>query len=220
MPIELECSGCGKTLRVPDEHAGKQARCPGCKTVLTVPSPPHDFAPLPSENFPPDSGTSWHVRTADGQSYGPIDGAELQRWIREGRVAADAQVRREGETQWQWASSLFPALAGQPAAAASDNPFAFLGSDDGTKSVTERRRVKPHRGTLLLTFAIIGLVCCGFFSIAAWAMAQGDLAEIRSGRMDRRGEGITQASWIMGIIGTALLVLGFFAGFFVTLAGI
>ena len=36
MPIEFQCS-CGKTLRVRDEAAGKQAKCPACQKVLTVP---------------------------------------------------------------------------------------------------------------------------------------------------------------------------------------
>jgi len=38
MPITLKC-GCGKYLKVRDELAGKRARCPGCGTILPVPSP-------------------------------------------------------------------------------------------------------------------------------------------------------------------------------------
>ncbi len=38
MPIEFLCSGCQHQLRVADETAGKQARCPNCSTVLTVPA--------------------------------------------------------------------------------------------------------------------------------------------------------------------------------------
>ena len=37
MPIEFECPGCRNRLRVPDEHAGKQARCPECSFVSQVP---------------------------------------------------------------------------------------------------------------------------------------------------------------------------------------
>jgi hypothetical protein len=37
MPIELTCDGCGRQLRVPDEHAGKQARCPVCGKILPIP---------------------------------------------------------------------------------------------------------------------------------------------------------------------------------------
>src|SRR6266852_5163870 len=38
MAIVFQC-GCGKQLQVRDDLAGKKARCPGCGTVLAVPSP-------------------------------------------------------------------------------------------------------------------------------------------------------------------------------------
>jgi len=38
MPIEFRCTQCQKLLRVPDETAGRQAKCPACDTVLTIPS--------------------------------------------------------------------------------------------------------------------------------------------------------------------------------------
>jgi predicted RNA-binding Zn-ribbon protein involved in translation (DUF1610 family) len=34
--IEFNCSSCGTTLRVPDEHLGKQARCPNCQNLNVV----------------------------------------------------------------------------------------------------------------------------------------------------------------------------------------
>ena len=37
MPINFGCPGCGKTLRVGDENAGKLARCPDCGAVATIP---------------------------------------------------------------------------------------------------------------------------------------------------------------------------------------
>lgn len=36
MPIDSQCSGCGKTLRVNDEFVGRKARCPVCGTVYVV----------------------------------------------------------------------------------------------------------------------------------------------------------------------------------------
>jgi hypothetical protein len=38
MPIGFRC-GCGKQLQVRDDLAGKKARCPGCGTILAIPSP-------------------------------------------------------------------------------------------------------------------------------------------------------------------------------------
>ncbi|MBX3414890.1 MAG: hypothetical protein KF708_19555 [Pirellulales bacterium] len=37
MPIEFRCTNCEKLLRVPDETAGRQAKCPACDTVLAIP---------------------------------------------------------------------------------------------------------------------------------------------------------------------------------------
>ncbi len=55
MPIEFRCTQCAKLLRTGDDTAGKKARCPGCQTILTVPSgeqPPPRQAPPPQ----PESG--------------------------------------------------------------------------------------------------------------------------------------------------------------------
>jgi len=37
MAIEFKCPGCQKSLRVADAAAGKQARCPGCGSIMMVP---------------------------------------------------------------------------------------------------------------------------------------------------------------------------------------
>ena len=39
MPISMRCPQCGKKLNAPDSAAGKRARCPQCKTIVTLPSP-------------------------------------------------------------------------------------------------------------------------------------------------------------------------------------
>ena len=37
MPVDFQC-GCGRWLRVGDEHAGSQAKCPYCARVVEVPA--------------------------------------------------------------------------------------------------------------------------------------------------------------------------------------
>jgi LSD1 subclass zinc finger protein len=37
MNIELKCHGCESLLKVDTVHAGKQARCPSCQTVNSIP---------------------------------------------------------------------------------------------------------------------------------------------------------------------------------------
>jgi hypothetical protein len=38
MSLDLECSSCGRKLRVPESALGKKVRCPGCKKTFTVPA--------------------------------------------------------------------------------------------------------------------------------------------------------------------------------------
>ena len=55
MPIEFQCQQCGKILRVGDETAGKQARCPECGMVQPIPaagSAPATPPPIPDFNQP------------------------------------------------------------------------------------------------------------------------------------------------------------------------
>jgi len=145
MPIEVTCSSCQKRLRVPDHAAGKKIRCPKCRGVLNVPAAGAGAA----------AGTMWHVRTEEGETYGPIPESELDEWVTEGRVTGDSQILKEGSDQWQWASDKFPQLseeqaaatppsvsepAAAPAPAAPAGPFDFGAADKGTSSVASRTR--------------------------------------------------------------------------------
>ena len=44
MSIEFRCTQCGRILRVGDDAAGRQAQCPECKAIATVPSPGAQFS--------------------------------------------------------------------------------------------------------------------------------------------------------------------------------
>ncbi len=52
MPITFAC-GCGKTLRVKDEHAGRWVRCPGCQETAIVPEAEPEPAFEVVEDTPP-----------------------------------------------------------------------------------------------------------------------------------------------------------------------
>jgi len=38
VPIEIQCPGCQKKLKVAEKFAGKKAKCPGCQGVLEIPA--------------------------------------------------------------------------------------------------------------------------------------------------------------------------------------
>ncbi|TWT83576.1 hypothetical protein CA13_50420 [Planctomycetes bacterium CA13] len=48
MPIPLKCQ-CGKTLKIPDNLAGKAVKCPGCASVLKVPASRTAVASQPAQ---------------------------------------------------------------------------------------------------------------------------------------------------------------------------
>ena len=65
--IRFNCEKCGTAIQVPDEHAGKQGRCPGCKAVVTIPSP---AAGLPTPPAPPQTPPAPEI-VSPPLAYGP-----------------------------------------------------------------------------------------------------------------------------------------------------
>ncbi|MDA1052059.1 MAG: DUF4190 domain-containing protein [Planctomycetota bacterium] len=211
MAIETICKGCARKLRVGDEYAGRKARCPHCKTVYDVPAASNDGP------FELSVGTSdlWLLRTKDGAVYGPASKSDLDGWVREGRIDAGSQVRMEGEATWRPASALYPSLLPKTAPNASPLASEPTYSAPVANPYTSPRAAgrsagpyRPHRGGMILTFGIVGVLCCQIFSIAAWVMGHADMKEINAGSMDPEGRGLTQAGMIIGIVGTILFVLG------------
>ena len=64
----------------------------------------------------------------------------------------------------------------------------------------------PHRGTMILVFGILAIagVIPIVFGPMAWVMGNGDLKQIRSGRMDPEGESNTNIGRILGMVATIL----------------
>jgi DNA-directed RNA polymerase subunit M/transcription elongation factor TFIIS len=57
-----------------------------------------------------DPSKVWYVRPRTGGEFGPADGALMQRWLVEGRVASDSLVWREGWVDWKNAGLVFSDL--------------------------------------------------------------------------------------------------------------
>lgn len=56
MAIEFNCVQCQKLLRTGDDTAGKQAKCPECGTVMTIPAAPAAGMDLPPSPLPSAGG--------------------------------------------------------------------------------------------------------------------------------------------------------------------
>jgi hypothetical protein len=209
MPIETICQTCARKLRVADEYAGKRARCPQCNTIYIVPGTPAavtndlvqtHYAPRPDSD-------KWQVRTPDGRVYGPVLKRELDEWVSEGRVPAEAYLQRESDPTWQPATALYPHLQSGSGLQASNNPF--VDSPAASPFVAQGAMGhKPHRGATILVLALLSFLCCPLLAPVAWIMGHSDLREMRAGQMDASGLPLTQAGMILGIISTILSALG------------
>jgi hypothetical protein len=69
-----------------------------------------DFLLPPGAPAAPQSRTSapWHLQFSTGQQLGPLDDSILQQWLGEGRIGPDDLLWREGWSQWQSVSAVFP----------------------------------------------------------------------------------------------------------------
>jgi len=196
MQIESKCPGCGRTLRVPAEHAGKPARCPVCNAIYDVPA-----APAAAEE-PADAANRWSLRIPEGQTFGPVPRAVLDRWVAEGRVGDDCRVMVESDGVWRDAAAVYPELAPPAIAQTADDPAAAVpGTPAPLTSAGHARIVNPHRGGLILTLGILSWALgCAVFGVMAWVMGSNDLRDMRIGSMDAQGRGLTQAGQIIGMI--------------------
>ena len=202
MPIETTCPGCGRKLQVGDEHAGKQARCPLCNEIYSV----------PATSGPRGEGgdaSQWRMRTPEGQTYGPVSKADLDGWVAEGRVSADCMLSSDVNPNWVNADAIYPALA------------EIRQQTPVTASRPTERFVDGHRGGLILALGIISwVVGCPIFGICAWVMGSADLREMRAGRMDSSGTGLTQAGQIIGMLHALLTIVVIVVFVFLLLLGV
>ena len=199
----MTCGACGTT----NADADNASRCSNCRHPLV-------------------GGAARYYIAQGDQVSGPFSYDAMSRFVSQGKLQSSMQVSLEGGA-WIPAGSC-PELFAQPGGGVRPAPqraAAVGGGQPGSRRVPQsvedvfddarpgdrrRRRVRlePHRGGTVLTLGILGLVICLICGIIAWVMGAGDLRKMREGRMDRSGQGTTQAGMICGIIGTILGALG------------
>ncbi|HHN47239.1 MAG TPA: hypothetical protein ENN09_07340, partial [Planctomycetes bacterium] len=99
--MQLQCPGCSKPLKVPDELAGKNVKCPACQTVIAVPAPQSgDDLTIEGVTTPPVPGTSGpkkpqqlsKKRFGAKRAGGKKELAEFQKQRAHGRSEPQAQA--------------------------------------------------------------------------------------------------------------------------------
>ncbi|MEC7978735.1 MAG: hypothetical protein VXY82_00180 [Planctomycetota bacterium] len=202
MSIEIQCNGCHSNLRVPDEHAGKQARCPKCGTIQTIPGAATPF-PSPASETTDFRLDQWYIRTPEGVEYGPVPRVELDQWVSESRLSAESRIRRATET-WMPATTLYPELP-------SVSPKRYQ-SGDLLSAHPSNVYAESHRGALILILGIFGLLLtCPILSIMAWVMGAKDLAMMKSGVMDPAGRDMTRVGYFLGLFWSMICIVAMVA---------
>ena len=139
----------------------------------------------------------FYFKSNDGEEYGPISASDVREWQNQGRMNNESLVRYSNSRDWKPLSD-----------------FSELNSLTPTPTRTPTRTqqggqdFQPHRGSMILTFGIIGVACCFPFGIAAWVMGHSDIKSIDSGVMDPSGRSMTNGGKICGIISVIITVLG------------
>jgi hypothetical protein len=229
MPSTISCPSCRRSLRLPEEYIGRQVQCPGCRHAFAAaadPAPvaaPADLPPV--ADAPPVAAPAELPPAAKAQ---PVPQEEPP--PRRPRYEDDEPERPRRRRRPRYADDAEPCpYCGEPLSLDADycpnckHDLAEEYEVDYRPWEEEgevRRDCDPHRGGVVLTLGIAGLVlavptfCCPVvalagvgMSVAAWILGHGDLRRMRRGVVDPDGRGSTQAGMICGIIGTIIGVL-------------
>lgn len=143
LAIETICSGCSKRLSVPEEHAGKQARCPVCSQLYTVPYPREVSgsavgradenamreAAQNAQGFgPPTRAEVFWMQANDGTVYGPAERSTLSRWFDEGRVGPGYKIREGEYGAWRDCEAYRPSSRAASFPSSASSPAGTSGS--------------------------------------------------------------------------------------------
>ncbi len=155
--IVVTCPHCQKQLKAPSDRIGRAAKCPQCQqsfvmgegtkvggsaSGIAIATPVSGIGkanppapPVPPVNKPaaapiaaPAVAPKWTLKIPTGDTYGPIERAELDQWFQEGRINAECQLLAEGEPRWRWASEVYPSLGGAHASPHVPNAAPQIGA--------------------------------------------------------------------------------------------
>jgi predicted Zn finger-like uncharacterized protein len=243
MPTIVTCPECGSKLRVPDGLAGQEVRCARCGETFVAPDiAPADVAPDPGQKRQPTDEVAFPAPPPRPAPVGDDLAFRLNLSLDDdppagSRPRVDASSASESEVPRPRPPALnddHDDLQDCPRCGKSTHrdyarcPYCGLRlsrTGHERRPFLGRRDADPHRGGLVLTLGIIGLlgiVLCApigtLFGMVAWILGHSDLKRMKRGDMDPEGEGMTQAGWICGIIATSIGLLFSFGTCFIILS--
>jgi len=139
----------------------------------------------------------YKVLGADGKEYGPVSAMDLRRWIAEGRVNAESQLKPEGGDNWRPISS-FPELA-----VTAPAPFPMMAAGSGSSTRTNGMAIAGFATSLA---GLFGFCCCCFgppISVIGLIFSCLGLSQINENPM-HGGKGLAIAGIVLAILGLLL----------------
>jgi hypothetical protein len=208
MASSIQCPACKRKLNVPETLLGKRVKCPSCgEGFQASPTPPEPAGPKKAK--PP-------LTESIAPALKPPAKPSASKGI-EDEPDAETEYEYEDESEKKPVARRRPRDDDEkprPARRRRNDDD----DDDDEDDYSIRRRGRPHRGGLILTLGILSLFvwCC---PIAGWIvggivlnMANKDLAEMATRRMDDSGRGITMAGKICAIVGLVLATVNVVGG--------
>ena len=173
---------------LPEDPVGEFAQ-----PVQEWPEEPNPYESPDASNVPP-SEAEWYYALGE-QQLGPYTIQQMQQFI-VNSVLSRGMLVFSGTHSDQWVP------------VESVPEFIYFLQNNGIQT-NQTKKLEAHRGGMILTFGLIGLLAFWPLAIPAWIMGSGDLKKMKSGVMDPDGKGMTQAGYIMGMIVCILFIVGF-----------
>jgi hypothetical protein len=241
MPIDTTCPQCQAKLRIGDEYAGQQARCPRCDTIYAVPtleeaatlarSVSEDIvtrsvsedSPSPGIASEPPIEATVEEPAHTVPAAPPLPPADGTQWfLRTPEGPIYGPTSEQDFQRWVVEGRVTPDCSICP----GDNTWRPAGelfpelAAPRPKATLKPETIaalkqQPHRGALILILGIMGiLTTCPIPSIMAWVMGTHDLDEMRAKRMDDSGYNMTSAGRMLGLVFGMLYVAATVIGIF------
>ena len=88
--------------------------------------------------------------------------------------------------------------------------FSELLMEQKGGEMEEEKKVEAASGRAVtaLIMGIVGIVVCAPLAIVAWVLGKLELNAIARGESSSKGRGLAMAGYILGIVGTILIILG------------